>query len=76
MVMSAQNPTQGTAMSDIPDEFCGPAMLALGTERLRKFAFYMGGGLMSGAEAAREAGYWTRTMDASVARTLCCSKKM
>ena len=44
-------------MSDIPDEFCGPAMLALGTERLRKFAFYMGGGLMSGAEAAREAGY-------------------
>jgi phage terminase small subunit len=41
----------------IPDEYCGAAMRALGTDKMRKFAFIMGSGMTTAAEAAREAGY-------------------
>jgi hypothetical protein len=41
----------------IPDEYCGPAMMALRSERQKRFAFYMGSGEQSRADCARLAGY-------------------
>ena len=43
-------------MIEVPDEFCGPAMLALSARR-RAFAYLMGCGESNAAKAAREAGY-------------------
>jgi len=44
-------------MVDIPDEFLGPAMLGLSNPKHRHFAYLMGLAEVSGAEAARQAGY-------------------
>lgn len=41
---------------EIPDDVCGPAMMALDTRR-RTFAYLMGMGERSATKAAREAGY-------------------
>jgi hypothetical protein len=41
----------------VPEEYIGPCMAALSTDKMRKFAFLLGCGEISAAEAARVAGY-------------------
>lgn len=42
---------------DIPEEFIGPKMQALATDKRRRFAWIMGCGERSAADAARRAGF-------------------
>lgn len=44
-------------MEQVPEEYCGTAMMSLGTDKMRRFAFIMGCGELSAAQAARQAGY-------------------
>ena len=44
-------------MQDYPAEFSGPKMSALADDRRRRFAWFMACGELSGAEAARRAGF-------------------